>query len=54
METEQGVTQRLADFLARSRWRDIPVEARREARRTIVNFVGTALGGCRDGAVELA
>jgi 2-methylcitrate dehydratase PrpD len=54
MQTEQPATQRLADFFARSQWRDIPAEARREASRTIVNFVGTALGGCRDEAVELA
>jgi 2-methylcitrate dehydratase PrpD len=54
MQTEQGATQRLADFLVRSRWQDIPIEARREATRTVVNFVGTALGGCRDEAIELA
>jgi 2-methylcitrate dehydratase PrpD len=52
--TEHRPTHRLADFLARSQWRDVPPEVRREAIRTIVNFVGTALGGCRDEAIELA
>ena len=54
MQPEPAVTRRLAEFLAASRWQDVPAEARREAARTVVNFVGTALGGCRDEAVELA
>jgi len=49
-----NVTRRLAEFLATSQWQDIPDEVRNEAKRTILNFVGTALGGCRDEAVELA
>jgi 2-methylcitrate dehydratase PrpD len=49
-----NVTRRLAEFLAGSQWRDIPDRARHEAKRTILNFVGTALGGCRDEAMELA
>jgi 2-methylcitrate dehydratase PrpD len=49
-----NVTRRLAEFLAASQWQDIPDEVRNEAKRTILNFVGTALGGCRDEAVELA
>ncbi len=47
-------TRLLAEFLADSQWQDIPVEVRHEAKRTVVNFVGTALGGCRDEAVDLA
>jgi 2-methylcitrate dehydratase PrpD len=54
MQTEHAATRHLAQFLAESRWRDIPTEVKREATRTIVNFVGTALGGCCDEAVELA
>ena len=50
----KNVTRRLAEFLADSQWHDIPDEVRQEAKRTILNFVGTALGGCRDEAVELA
>jgi 2-methylcitrate dehydratase PrpD len=48
------VTRQLAHFLADSQWQDIPAHVRHEAERTIVNFVGTALGGCRDEAVNLA
>jgi 2-methylcitrate dehydratase PrpD len=54
MQTELWATHQLADFLVRSEWREIPAEARREASRTLVNFLGCALGGCRDEAVELA
>jgi 2-methylcitrate dehydratase PrpD len=39
-----NVTRRLAEFLATSQWQDIPDEVRNEAKRTILNFVGTALG----------
>jgi 2-methylcitrate dehydratase PrpD len=48
------VTRRLAEFLADSQWQDIPDKVRHEAKRTVLNFVGTALGGCRDEAAELA
>ena len=53
METQVAATRKLAQFVVESPWQDIPAAARREAKRTIVNFVGTALGGCRDEAVEL-
>ena len=48
------VTEQLADFIAASRWADIPEAVRREGVRTLLNFVGCALGGCRDEAVGLA
>ena len=48
------VTRRLAEFLADSQWQDVPDEVRHEAKRTILNFVGAALAGCRDEAMELA
>jgi 2-methylcitrate dehydratase PrpD len=54
MQTEHAATRRLAQFLVDSQWRDLPAEVQHEAERTILNFVGTALGGCRDDAVELA
>jgi 2-methylcitrate dehydratase PrpD len=44
----------LAEFLADSQWQDVPDEVRHEAKRTILNFVGAALAGCRDEAMELA
>src|SRR5260221_1941341 len=48
------VTERLAEFVAASRWDDIPAAVRREGVRSLVNFVGCALGGCRDEAMDLA
>src|SRR6266545_3079053 len=48
------VTERLAEFLAASRWEDIPEVVRHEGVRSLLNFVGGALGGCRDEAVDLA
>jgi 2-methylcitrate dehydratase PrpD len=54
MDSESPVTERLAQFLAESQWNDIPAAVRHEAKRTVINFVGTALGGGGDIAVELA
>jgi 2-methylcitrate dehydratase PrpD len=54
MKTEDAVTRQLARFLAESQWHDIPDPVRHEAKRTLMNFVGTALGGCGDIAMELA
>ena len=51
---EPRVTARLAEFVAASRWDDIPDAVRREGVRSLLNFVGGALGGCRDEAVNLA
>src|SRR5215207_1251098 len=48
------VTERLAEFVAASRWDDIPAAVRREGVRSLLNFVGCALGGCRDEAMDLA
>lgn len=46
------ITATLGRFVARSRWDDIPAAVRHEAKRTLLNFFGTALGGCRDEAIE--
>src|SRR5204863_3473160 len=48
------VTQQLADFVAGSRWADIPPAVRREGVRSLLNIVGCALGGCHDPAIDLA
>jgi 2-methylcitrate dehydratase PrpD len=48
------MTRTLARFIAHSRWDDIPQAVRHEAKRTLLNFLGCALGGCRDPAVEHA
>jgi 2-methylcitrate dehydratase PrpD len=54
MKTDVAVTRQLARFLVESQWRDIPAPVRHEAKRTIMNFVGAALGGCGDIGIELA
>jgi 2-methylcitrate dehydratase PrpD len=54
MSAPQPVTQQLAEFIAGSRRDDIPAAVRHEGVRSLLNFVGCALGGCRDEGVELA
>jgi 2-methylcitrate dehydratase PrpD len=44
----------LARFIATSRWEDVPEAARHETKRSLLNFFATALGGCRDEALEVA
>jgi 2-methylcitrate dehydratase PrpD len=48
-----GTTQTLARFIAESRCADIAQEVRHEAARAILNWLGCALGGCRDQTVEV-
>jgi 2-methylcitrate dehydratase PrpD len=47
------VTERLARFLVEHRPEDLPERVRHEAKRSLVNFFATALGGCRNEAVEI-
>lgn len=51
---ERAVTPALAHFLVASRWDEIPAAVRHEAKRTLLNSLGAALGGCRDTAIEHA
>ena len=48
------VTRALARFVVQSRPGDIPEPARREAARSLVNWMGCALGGSRHEAIEIA
>lgn len=50
--SETGVTTQLARFVVQSRWSDIPQVVRHEGERAILNWLGCALGGCRDETVE--
>jgi 2-methylcitrate dehydratase PrpD len=45
-----GLSERLAAFVVESRWDEVPEAVRKEARRSILNGFGTALGGCSDQA----
>ena len=49
-----GATRTLARFVVASKWSDIPEAARKEAARSIVNWVGCALGGVRHETVDCA
>ena len=49
-----NLTTQLAAFLAQARLEDIPESVRHEGRRTLLNCLGTALGGCRDEQVDHA
>ena len=49
-----NLTTQLAAFLAKTRLEDIPESVRHEGRRTLLNCLGTALGGCRDEQVDHA
>ena len=48
------MTRRLAQFIVDSRWSGIPKEVRHEAKRALLNWLGCALGGCNDAAVDTA
>jgi 2-methylcitrate dehydratase PrpD len=47
-------TKALASYVLSSRLEDIPQDVRHEARRAILNYVGCALGGSADRAVDIA
>jgi 2-methylcitrate dehydratase PrpD len=49
---QSKVSDRLARFVAEARPGDIPPQVRHEAKRALVNFFATALGGCHDQAIE--
>ncbi|MGH8518871.1 MAG: MmgE/PrpD family protein, partial [Panacagrimonas sp.] len=44
---------RLTEFLAASRWEDVPAAARREGKRAILNIAGCVVAGREDPAVQL-
>lgn len=54
MAPNAAVTARLAQFVADSQWEDVPEGVRHQAKRTLVNSLGAAFGGCRDAAVDHA
>lgn len=50
----RAVTRELAGFAARSRFADLPADVQAQTARAFLNWVGCALGGCREPAVALA
>jgi len=47
-------THTLAAYLVSNRWADIPDDVRHEARRSLVNYMGCAIGGSPHPAMDLA
>jgi 2-methylcitrate dehydratase PrpD len=47
-------TRTLASYVATSRFDQVPADVRHEALRALVNYVGCALGGAADPAVDIA
>ncbi len=48
---DTAVTSRLASYIVDSSWSDIPESTRVEATRSVLNWVGCALGGSQEPAV---
>jgi 2-methylcitrate dehydratase PrpD len=51
---ETDVSARLAQFVVESRIEDLPPEALRAAKRSLLNFFATAIAGCREDVIERA
>jgi 2-methylcitrate dehydratase PrpD len=51
---EKHVTQTLARYLVAAKFEDLPEAIRTEAARSLLNWVGVAVGGSRHEAVEIA
>lgn len=48
------VTRILADYVVGARYDDLPEPVRKEGRRTLLNWVGVAIGGSRHQTVDVA
>ncbi len=46
--------ERLGQFVATSRWEDMPPPVRHEAKRSLLNFIGCALGVAHTEPIEMA
>ncbi len=53
MSNPSGITGALASFVAEARWKDLPESVRHEAKRSILNFMGTTLAGCREETIDI-
>jgi 2-methylcitrate dehydratase PrpD len=50
----KDVTRKLARYVVESRREDVPAAVRKEAARTVLNWVGCAVGGSRHETVDIA
>jgi 2-methylcitrate dehydratase PrpD len=53
MADQRHVTRAFADFITHAQWDQLPERVRHEAKRSLLNFIATALAGCREDAVEM-
>jgi 2-methylcitrate dehydratase PrpD len=53
-EAAEDVTRRLARYIVSAKPEDLPASARSEGKRTLLNWIGCALGGSRHETVEAA
>ena len=49
-----GATRELAAYVVSARHESIPADVRHEAHRALLNYVGCAVGGAREPAVDIA
>ena len=54
MSAPDSPSATLARFIADSHWSDVPAAVRHAAKRALLNFIGAAIGGSRDIAIERA
>ena len=50
----QGVTRTLARYIVNARYEDLPANVRKEGTRTLLNWVGVAVGGSHHETVDIA
>ena len=50
----QGVTRTLARYIVNARYEDLPANVRKEGMRTLLNWVGVAVGGSHHETVDIA
>ena len=52
--SRRAITREIAEYATRTRFSTLPEHVRVETARAFLNWVGCALGGCREPAVQLA
>jgi 2-methylcitrate dehydratase PrpD len=52
-QLSQSVSERLARFVVETKRQDVPRKVQHEAKRSLLNFFATALGGCHDQALDI-
>jgi len=50
----QGITRSLARYVVATRFDELPAAVRREAQRSLLNWMGVAVGGSRHETIEIA